>query len=104
MITWKVRQLAEAKGWNIGILAEKAGIAYSSALDFWHGRPRRADLAVMNRLCNALDCTPCDLFAYEPGAMIDGYTESPETEREGVETSPSTGLSVLSDRRSAAVA
>jgi DNA-binding Xre family transcriptional regulator len=56
---------------NIGHLADKAEIAYSSALDLWHGRAQRISLAVMNRLCNALECTPCDLFDYEPGEMTE---------------------------------
>lgn len=85
LITWKVRQAAESRGWNIGQLAEKAEIAYSSALDFWHGRPRRVDLAVLNRLCNALECRPCDLLDYEPGDMVEGYTEGPEAEERGSE-------------------
>ena len=95
MVRWKVRQQAEAQGWNIGRLAEEAKIAYSSALDIWHGRARRIDLAVLNRVCNALKCTPGDVFDYEPGDMIEDYAEGPETEQEGVESSLSTGPSVV---------
>lgn len=103
MIRWKVRQLAEARGWNIGQLAEEAEIAYSSALDFWHGRARRVDLAVLNRLCNALECRPGDVFEYEPGGMVEGYTEGPEAEEHGSEASAlPTGPSVLSSARAAA--
>lgn len=94
MVRWKVRRLAEQKGLNIGQLAERAEIAYSSALDLWHGRAQRISLAVMNRLCNALDCTPCDLFEYEPGEMVEDYTDGPETEDEGLEASLSAGPSV----------
>lgn len=96
MIKWNVRTIAESKGWNIGQLAEAAEIAYSSALDLWHGRPRRVDLAVLNRLCNALECSPCDVLAYEPGEMPEGYTESPGTEVHGSDANAlSTGLSVF---------
>lgn len=103
MIRWKIRQLAEAKGWNIGQLAEEAEIAYSSALDFWHGRPRRVDLAVLNRLCNALGVGPCEVFEYEPGDMIEGYAEGPETEERGSKSdAPSTGPSAFVGAQAAA--
>jgi DNA-binding Xre family transcriptional regulator len=65
MIRWNVRPIAERKGWNIGQFAEASGIAYSSALDLWHGRPRRIDLAVLGRLCDALECSPSDVLVKE---------------------------------------
>lgn len=97
MIKWKVRKLAESRGMNIGQLAEASEMAYSSALDFWHGRAQRVSIPVLNRLCNALGCTPCDIFEFTPGDMIEDNTEGPESEEEGSQatTSLTTGPSVL---------
>lgn len=66
-IKWRVKKLAEARGMNIGQLAEASGMAYSSAIDYWHGRARRVDLATLERLCEALACTPSDVLEYLPG-------------------------------------
>ncbi|KPV51025.1 hypothetical protein SE17_23585 [Kouleothrix aurantiaca] len=62
-----VRELAEQRGMNIRQLSEKVGISYDTALDFWHGRQRRIDLAVLTRLCVELRCTPCDVLILEEG-------------------------------------
>lgn len=81
-IRWRVRKLAEAKGMNISQLAEKCeGMAYSSALDYWHGRARRIDLRTLDKLCEALTCTPCDIFEYLPGVTEDDEG-SPDSEGE----------------------
>lgn len=66
-IKWRVKRIAEARGMNVSQLAEAGGMAYSSALDYWHGRARRIDLATLERICEALKCTPCDVFEYLPG-------------------------------------
>ena len=66
-IKWRVKKLAETRGMNISQLAEASGMAYSSAIDYWHGRARRIDLATLERLCEALGATPSDIFEYLPG-------------------------------------
>lgn len=65
-IRWQVKKLAEDRNMNISQLAEASGMAYSSVLDFWHGRNRRIDLTNIERLCKALSCTPADLMEYLP--------------------------------------
>lgn len=70
-IKWKVRRLAEAQGLNISQLTDLAGISYSSALDYWHGRARRIDLATLEKLCEALNTTPAEIFEYLPGVKLE---------------------------------
>lgn len=62
-----VRELAERRNMNIRQLSEKVGISYDTALDFWHGRQRRIDLAVLVRLCVELQCKPGDILILEEG-------------------------------------
>lgn len=66
-IKWRVKRLAEARGMNVSQLAEASGMAYSSALDYWHGRARRIDLGTLERLCEALSATPSEVLEYLPG-------------------------------------
>jgi putative transcriptional regulator len=66
-IRWRVKKLAEARGMNVSQLAEASGMAYSSALDYWHGRARRIDLITLERLCEALAATPSEVLEYLPG-------------------------------------
>lgn len=62
-----VRELAEQRGMNIRQLSERVGISYDTALDFWHSRQRRIDLAVLTRLCVELQCKPGDILILEEG-------------------------------------
>lgn len=39
----------------------------ASKQDFWHGRQRRVDLAVLTRLCIELQCKPGDILILEEG-------------------------------------
>jgi hypothetical protein len=34
----KVKELAEAKGWNISRLSEASGVSYPQTLSIWHNR------------------------------------------------------------------
>jgi putative transcriptional regulator len=65
MIELRVQEVAREKGvLTIKELAARAKLAYDTAADLWHGRMKRVDLEVLNRVCHALDCTPSDLLAY----------------------------------------
>lgn len=65
MIRLLVRELAEARGWNISMLAEKTGLAYSSALDLWYDRVQRIDKKTMERLCSTFNVQPGELLTWE---------------------------------------
>lgn len=63
MIKLKVREVAESRGIStITELAARCGLAYDTASDFWHGRMKRVDLAVLDRVCKALQCRIEDVF------------------------------------------
>jgi DNA-binding Xre family transcriptional regulator len=65
MIELRVQEVARARGVDtIKALSERAKLAYDTASDLWHGRMKRVDLEVFNRVCHALDCTPSDLLHF----------------------------------------
>lgn len=65
MIELRVQEVARARGiLTIKGLAERAALAYDTAADLWHGRMKRMDLEVLNRVCMALDCGPSDLLSF----------------------------------------
>lgn len=65
MIELRVQEVSREKGvFTIKELAARAKLAYDTAADLWHGRMKRVDLEVLNRVCHALDCTPSDLLSY----------------------------------------
>jgi putative transcriptional regulator len=49
-------------------VAEKAGLSALAVSGIWNNASLRVDLKTMNALCNALNCTPGDLFEYTPDA------------------------------------
>jgi DNA-binding Xre family transcriptional regulator len=65
-IKWQVRKIAEEQGITVSQLADAADIAPGTATALWHGRPLRADLPILERVCNVLKCTPGDLLILEP--------------------------------------
>jgi DNA-binding Xre family transcriptional regulator len=65
-IKWQVRKIAEEQGITVSQLADAADIAPGTATALWHGRPLRADLPILERVCNVLKCTPGDLLVLEP--------------------------------------
>lgn len=70
MVTLRVRELAEAQGMNIQELANRSGIAYSSALDLWYDRVQRIDKKTIAKVSTALGVRPGALFGElesEPG-------------------------------------
>jgi DNA-binding Xre family transcriptional regulator len=73
MVTLRVRELAEAQGLNIQELANRSGIAYSSALDLWYDRVQRIDKKTIGKIAKALGVRPGDLFGEvedEPGVWL----------------------------------
>ena len=66
MVQLRVREIANERGvMTITALAEKAGLAYDTARDLWHGRMQRIDRDVLGRVCEALDCGVADLMVYD---------------------------------------
>ena len=59
----RVREQAEASGYNIKRLAEESGIDYSVVHNYWHNRPLRVDLEILTRLAKVLKVRPSALIA-----------------------------------------
>lgn len=79
MIKLRVKEVAQERGViYIKDLAEKAGLAYDTAADLWHGRMQRIDRDVLARVCAALKCEPRDLLILE--GLPDGGTIEHEIE------------------------
>lgn len=73
MVKLRIRELAEAQGLNIQELANRSGIAYSSALDLWYDRVQRIDKKTIARVSKALGVRPGDLFGEsedKPGVWL----------------------------------
>jgi putative transcriptional regulator len=57
-------------------VAEKAGLSALAVSGIWNNSSVRVDLATLDALCKALECTPGDLLEYLPEA-------SPKTKKKG---------------------
>lgn len=57
-ITFRVRELREARGWTQRELARLANVRPNTVLDIEYGRTTRIDLEVLGRLARALEVDP----------------------------------------------
>ncbi len=64
--TLRVKELSEARGWNISQLARKANITYPTALSLWHDRVEQLNRKTLDRVALALGVNVGDLFGGEP--------------------------------------
>jgi len=62
----KVKELAEAKGWNISRLSEASGVSYPQTLSIWHNRILRYDAQTLQRIAAALEVPVWKLFYETP--------------------------------------
>lgn len=60
-----VAEMMDRRGLNTAELAERAGIAYNTALALRRGTPRRLDLDVLAKICEALQAQPGELMIAE---------------------------------------
>jgi len=47
-------------------LAEQAGIAKNTVLSLYHEKAKGITFDVLEKICNALNCQPGDIFEYVP--------------------------------------
>lgn len=66
MIVNHLSRLAGERRWTIKRLALEAGVSYSTMHDFYQGKSKRHDEAVLDKLCRALGCTVGDILEYQP--------------------------------------
>jgi DNA-binding Xre family transcriptional regulator len=62
----RIKELAEAKGWNIQQLSWRARLSYSSAHALWNDKPKQLDRAMLDRIALALGVNVNDLFGGSP--------------------------------------
>lgn len=63
MVRWRVRERAEAQGYDTAYrLALAAGLPYTSVKAIWDGRAKRIDLETLGKLAAALSANLGDLF------------------------------------------
>lgn len=64
----RVRELAEARGWNITTLSRKALISYTTAHALWHDKTDQLNRKTLDRVALALNVRVSDLFGGDPEA------------------------------------
>lgn len=62
----RIGELVHQQGWTIKALAERAGVAYTTAHVLATGRALRIDLDTLDRICTALGVEPGDVFIRSP--------------------------------------
>lgn len=72
-VSLRVRELADARGWDVAELARQAGVDPRTAQSMYAGEPVEMDLATQGQLAQALGVLPNDLVAQveepQPSAM-----------------------------------
>ncbi len=62
MARWKLKEVAEAQGWNPHSLAIEAKLSYNTVRPIWFGMAKRADLETLSKLAKVLGVAPGDLI------------------------------------------
>ncbi len=62
----RVKELAEAKGFNILSLSQKTQLAYSTVHGLWHDRTDQLNRKTLDRLAIVLEVRVSELFGGEP--------------------------------------
>ncbi len=72
MARWRLREIAEPRGWNPHSLAIEAKLSYNTVRPIWFNEAKRADLDTLAKLAQALGVSP--------GKLIGDGDDEPETE------------------------
>ena len=62
MLTFRLKEIAEAKNMNRHQLSMKTGISYPTISKYWEGKAIGRDFAILDKLCALLDVDPGDLI------------------------------------------
>lgn len=60
------RVMFEKNRMKIPELQEKSGVNKNTLYAIYNNTSTRVDLSVLNRICNALNCEPGELFTFTP--------------------------------------
>jgi putative transcriptional regulator len=64
------RVMFEKGRMKIPELQEKSGVNKNTLYAIYNNSNTRIDMSVLDRICNALDCTPGDLLEYVPNKEV----------------------------------
>ena len=65
-IRFRVAELLDERHMTQTELQLATQLAYSTISDFYHNKVRRIDIGTLEKLCDALACSPGDILAYVP--------------------------------------
>ena len=68
MIQIRLDRLLEASGVSRYELAKRTGIQYQIIDNYYKNRVKRYDSFVLDRICDALDCSIADILEYKKNA------------------------------------
>jgi putative transcriptional regulator len=66
MIRFRLNELLKARGWSDYKLAQESGIGANVIGKYRRNLVRRPDLAIINKLCEALNCSAGELLEHVP--------------------------------------
>lgn len=78
MIYFKLKELAEEKGYSIKRLAREAKVDYVTLHRLKTGKQQGITFPVLERISIALGYEPKDFFEYRPDSTKDSESEEPE--------------------------
>ena len=66
MIKNNLRVLMAIQKMRMTELSKLSGVGYRTIVGLYHEKITRIEFETLNKLCNALECTPNDLLIYTP--------------------------------------
>ena len=66
MIKNNLRVLLAIRKIRMTELSRISGVGYGTVFGLYHEKITRIEFETLNKLCNALECTPNDLLVYSP--------------------------------------
>ena len=66
MIQSNLSEMLGRKRMKMSELSQRAGLNKNTVLNLYHDRSTRIEFEVLNKICNALECTPNDILGYSP--------------------------------------
>ena len=62
MIRIALKDIAEAKGFNLSQVQRQSGLTMGLVRRYWYNETEEVKLSALSKLCQLLDCTPGDLI------------------------------------------
>lgn len=69
MIVFNLDVMLARRKMSLTELSERVGITLANLSILKNGRAKAVRVETLNKLCDALDCQPGDLMAYQPGEL-----------------------------------